>query len=104
MRPGTAHVQTDTLHHWQQSANCRNADPNTFFHPEGERGDARRFRDRLAKQICTDCSVIQECLAYALATREGFGIWGGMSEDERADILVGRNLRPRGRGLHLERI
>ena len=35
------------LWEWQLKGSCREADPTLFFHPEGERGPARRNRDRL---------------------------------------------------------
>ena len=38
---------------------------------------------REAKQVCRSCEVAAECLQYALATDERFGIWGGTSERER---------------------
>src|SRR6266511_746616 len=38
---------------------------------------------RAAKRICQTCVVQVECLEYALANDERFGIWGGMSERER---------------------
>ena len=37
----------------------------------------------LAKAICATCPVQQECLDFALKTRQEFGIWGGTTEDER---------------------
>ena len=36
-----------------------------------------------AKKVCTGCEVRAECLEYALAHDERFGIWGGLSERER---------------------
>lgn len=39
-----------------------------------------------AKRICRDCPVRSECLAYALANGEKFGIWGGKSERDRRRI------------------
>ncbi len=33
--------------------------------------------------MCTSCEVRVECLDYALANDERFGIWGGLSERER---------------------
>jgi len=33
------------LWEWQLDGACRTADPRLFFHPEGERGPARRERD-----------------------------------------------------------
>lgn len=40
-----------------------------------------------AKQICTRCPVIAECLADALDNRTEFGVWGGMTERERRAML-----------------
>ena len=36
-----------------------------------------------AKAICTECSVREECLNYALETNQEAGVWGGYAEDER---------------------
>jgi WhiB family transcriptional regulator, redox-sensing transcriptional regulator len=38
---------------------------------------------REAKRVCLSCEVRSECLEYALAHDERFGIWGGLSERER---------------------
>ena len=38
---------------------------------------------RDAKRVCSGCTVRAECLEYALANDERFGIWGGLSERER---------------------
>ena len=37
---------------------------------------------RAARQICNGCSVKQQCLDYAVVY-EDFGIWGGMSPEQR---------------------
>ena len=49
---------------WQQHALCAQTDPE-------------------AKAVCQACQVREDCLEYALANDERFGIWGGMSERER---------------------
>jgi len=54
-----------------------------FFHPEGERGPARRNRDSDAKAVCMGCPVLQSCREHALRTREPFGVWGALTECER---------------------
>ena len=64
---------------WQDYANCRGADADLFF-PE------RGASTRKAKAICAACDVRQECLDYAIASGEKFGIWGGMSERERRRV------------------
>ena len=75
---------TNTDHwDWQMQAACRGEDSAVFFHPEGERGAARVIRTNRAKAVCAECPVRQACLDHALAVREPYGIWGGLSEDER---------------------
>ncbi|NKY34755.1 WhiB family transcriptional regulator [Nocardia speluncae] len=68
---------------WQLLGSCRGLESTVFFHPEGERGRARAARVRRAKQICDACPVLDSCRSYALAVGEPYGVWGGMSEDER---------------------
>lgn len=41
---------------------------------------------REAKRVCLTCDVRGDCLEYALANDERFGIWGGMSERERRKL------------------
>jgi WhiB family redox-sensing transcriptional regulator len=61
---------------WQERALCAQTDPEAFFPEKG--GSTRE-----AKRICSGCEVRPQCLEYALANDERFGIWGGMSERER---------------------
>ncbi|GEL16956.1 hypothetical protein PA7_07930 [Pseudonocardia asaccharolytica DSM 44247 = NBRC 16224] len=61
---------------WQEQALCAQTDPEAFFPEKG--GSTRE-----AKRICAGCEVRAECLEYALAQDERFGIWGGLSERER---------------------
>jgi WhiB family transcriptional regulator, redox-sensing transcriptional regulator len=72
---------------WQLHGACREMDSAVFFHPENERGPARAGREAHAKQICRSCPVIQQCRAHSLAAREPYGVWGGMSESERDEII-----------------
>lgn len=59
-----------------------------FFHPEGERGPARARREATAKAICAKCPALLECRRHALQVHEPYGIWGGLSESERQQILA----------------
>jgi len=64
-----------------------------FFHPEGERGTKRRIRAGAAKEVCFDCPVIEACRSHALAVREPYGVWGGLTEDERESFYArGRHI------------
>ena len=64
---------------WQERALCAQTDPEAFFPEKG--GSTRE-----AKRVCLACEVRAECLEYALANDERFGIWGGLSERERRRV------------------
>ncbi|MFC9835932.1 WhiB family transcriptional regulator [Rhodococcus sp. NPDC127530] len=71
---------------WQIHARCRGVESSVFFHPDGERGNARSNRERRAKAICRRCPVLVECRDHALNVTEPFGIWGGLTASERRGI------------------
>ena len=64
---------------WQTDSLCAQTDPEAFF---PEKGGSTRD----AKKICASCEVRAQCLEYALANDERFGIWGGLSERERRKL------------------
>jgi WhiB family redox-sensing transcriptional regulator len=82
------------LWEWQHQGSCRDTDATLFFHPEGERGPARRARDTTARSICSSCPVLMECRNHALQVREPYGMWGGLTEEER-DVIYAREHRSR---------
>lgn len=47
-----------------------------------------------AKAVCRTCKVIDACLKCALDTNQDYGVWGGLSEDERR-ALKRRAMRAR---------
>mgnify|MGYP000856789006 CR=1 FL=1 len=49
-----------------------------------------------AKAVCRTCKVIDACLKCALDTNQDYGVWGGLSEDERR-ALKRRNARTKAR-------
>jgi WhiB family redox-sensing transcriptional regulator len=64
---------------WQADASCRGVDSELFFPPtEDESGPA--------KAICQTCPVRLACLAFSLERNERFGVWGGLTEKERARL------------------
>lgn len=68
---------------WQADALCAQTDPESFFPEKG--GSTRE-----AKKVCLRCPVRAQCLEYALANEERFGVWGGMSEQERRRLVRNR--------------
>jgi WhiB family redox-sensing transcriptional regulator len=75
---------------WQMTGSCRGMDSAFFFHPDGERGPARARREARAKAVCLACPVLEMCRRHALAVQEPYGIWGGLSESERDNIIKSR--------------
>lgn len=73
---------------WRHRARCRDEDPELFF-PVGTSGPAL-LQIAEAKSVCRRCPVVSECLTFALdseAQFDVFGVWGGMTEDERDELL-----------------
>jgi WhiB family redox-sensing transcriptional regulator len=61
---------------WQERAACFGIDPDVFFPiSEEEAGPALAF--------CNGCSLREICLAWALKNGERYGVWGGLTEQQR---------------------
>lgn len=75
---------------WMALGSCRGCDPDLWY---AERGESTAQ----AKEICAACPVRGECLDYALANRELYGVWGGCSERERRRLRVRDGSKPDGR-------
>ena len=80
--PGLDAMVDPAEEQWQDRALCAQTAPEAFFPEKG--GSTRE-----AKRICLGCEVRGECLEYALANDERFGIWGGLSERERRRLKRG---------------
>jgi WhiB family transcriptional regulator, redox-sensing transcriptional regulator len=82
---------------WQEAGACRDMDPDLFFPISPTRLAADQIGK--AKSICASCQVREECLQFALRTKDTHGIWGGTTPDERRRELrrrakTARRLRP----------
>jgi WhiB family redox-sensing transcriptional regulator len=75
---------------WQARAACRGVDPEIFFPATDEEAAA-------AKAVCAGCQVRLACLAFALRWGERYGVWGGLTEKERAQIPPAERERILGR-------
>ena len=67
---------------WQDRAACKDADSNLFLS-----GVASRIEK--AKSICATCSVVKNCLAFAISN-EDFEphVYGGMTGAERRRVAL----------------
>lgn len=78
---------------WQEQSNCKGVDSELFFLEPLLRGKQKREKERKAKAICKGCPVVNECLQHAMRTPEYFGVWGGMTADERNALLRKQGVR-----------
>jgi hypothetical protein len=69
----------EVTYSWQTEASCRGVDAELFF-------PATEDEAMPAKAICESCPVRLACLAFALERNEKFGVWGGLTEKERARL------------------
>ena len=65
---------------WSAMAACRGFDSAIFF--PGQDGNAEP-----ALRVCESCFVREDCLEYAIETRQRYGVWGGTTERQRRRIL-----------------
>lgn len=65
---------------WMVFGACRDMDPELFFPQSSETASQ-------ATAVCATCAVRAECLEYSLEARERFGVWGGLTEKQRRQLL-----------------
>jgi WhiB family redox-sensing transcriptional regulator len=61
---------------WAVFAACRGIDSDLFF-------PLTKDQEAHALTICGTCTVLDDCLDYALGAGERFGVWGGTTEKQR---------------------
>lgn len=83
---------TEKNYGWQLQGACRKVDPEMFFLPYNLRMSEKRKYIARAKEVCKTCPVIEECLSFSLDTEEQYGVWGGLSEEERQVIVRRRRI------------
>lgn len=69
---------------WRVEAACKYL-PTELFFPIGH-GPRAQAQTNVAKAVCDACSVRAQCLDYALAANAQYGVFGGMSEEERREV------------------
>lgn len=69
---------------WMTNRVCLSSDRDLFF-PDGSTGTWIPIINQ-AKAICFTCPALWDCQDWAFDTREPYGIWGGLTEQERRRI------------------
>ena len=83
-----ATVET-VLKNWKDHAACRGMPIDLFVHRLGERQIVKRIKE--AKAVCAGCLVRPECLdealQYTAQDQDCAGIWGGLTLNERKQLI-----------------
>lgn len=69
---------------WQDDAECAEI-ASEFFFPDEDNLIAGNYK--VARTICAGCPVKVQCLEYAVANDERFGMWGGLKPGERSRLV-----------------
>ncbi|MEX1005590.1 MAG: WhiB family transcriptional regulator [Acidimicrobiia bacterium] len=64
---------------WHTRAACADVDDGPF----AGRHTFTEEAEQAARDVCQDCVVREECLAFALAHGVRHGVWGGFNHAER---------------------
>jgi WhiB family transcriptional regulator, redox-sensing transcriptional regulator len=86
--PAAAHGARD----WLDLGACRGEDPDLFF-PITSVGPGVA-QVVAAKAVCARCAVREMCLSFALDAHQDYGVWGGLSEDERRSLRLAPGHQP----------
>lgn len=74
---------------WRDHAKCKAMGNEMFFdYGKGRGKDAIKNLARVAR-FCSDCPVRKECLRFALDNNIKYGVWGGMSPNQRKSFRNG---------------
>jgi hypothetical protein len=79
------------MYAFREEANCADTDSEAFF---TEENSSTYPNIHILRRICGNCSVVNECLDYALK-HEVMGYWGNTTEYQRKDIRRKLNIIPR---------
>ena len=83
---------------WHERAACRDHPDHApdVWHPAASSSDDPEARAAIT--VCRECPVKAECLEYALAREDAtgtrWGIWGGLTADQRSRLRRPERTRP----------
>lgn len=67
---------------WRSRSACRGLPSDMFVSAEL----MTRAEEVTAKAVCAGCAVIDDCLSYSIVNAVRFGVWGGLTGDERRPL------------------
>ncbi|MEW2483605.1 WhiB family transcriptional regulator [Mycobacterium sp. NPDC049093] len=75
---------------WQAKGACRGSKTPDIWFPDKKAPPEQTIE---ARAICVGCEVRKTCLQYALDHPKEPGIWGALTEQERAGLKSGRPVK-----------
>jgi WhiB family redox-sensing transcriptional regulator len=66
---------------WMDEAECCKEDNEDFFPPDNDYSNVEK-----ARSICKRCPVWKDCLAFAVTTKQSFGVWAGSTPTQRRQL------------------
>lgn len=67
---------------WRSRSACRGLPSDMFVSAELMTSD----EEATAKAVCAECTVVDDCLSYSIVNAVRFGVWGGLTGDERRPL------------------
>jgi WhiB family redox-sensing transcriptional regulator len=67
---------------WRSRSACRGLPSDMFVSAELMTDD----EEVTAKAVCAGCAVVDDCLSYSIVNAVRFGVWGGLTGDERRPL------------------
>ncbi len=80
------HTEFSPPNEWRDDAACKDSDIDFF--PTGPYDSPERRQSEMeALTVCASCPVRRECRAWAMGAPEIYGVWGGLTEQERRAVV-----------------
>ena len=80
-------------HEWRDRASCLGLETNRFIHEENMKGKNQLAHYKEAIEICKQCPVRSECLAFSKNYAMTEGVWGGMIPAHRKSLRYHLTMR-----------
>ena len=83
----------DTKHQWRDRASCLGLDTSRFISEDNLQGKGILAVYKESIEICKQCEVRSECLAFSLNARANDGVWGGLIPSQRKGLKYFSTMR-----------
>lgn len=83
---------SDDILLWGKYAKCK-GQPAEWWYVETQTTSQGKLFTEKAKEVCFLCPVREQCLRYANENDESYGVWGGLTPQERGYKRLGRTSR-----------